>query len=175
MKKIIILFIGLMIVMGNVLVGASGGHEETFDATEEIIMDKIPCERLTLDQLEDLGDYYMEQMHPGELHEVMDERMGGEGSASLRQVHINMGKAFYCGEHGVMSRGMMNMMMNRDGLMAGQGMMGSSSLGNNMMDSYRVNYGYFWIFWILIIVVLILLIVWLIKQLQKPVRRHRRR
>ena len=91
--KIFGIIIILVISMGFVY--AHG--EETFAQAENIIKEKISCNKLTDYQLEILGDYFMEQMHPGELHEIMDERMGGEGSESLRQVHINMWQAFYCG------------------------------------------------------------------------------
>ncbi len=130
MKKIIFLLVFIFVLSNTVL--AHG--EEAFAKAEEIIESRIPCNELADDQLEIIGDYYMEQMHPGEAHEVMDEMMGGEGSERLRQMHINMAKSFYCGEHDAMSSGMMNRMM-------GQGMMGSSDLQNkggmmNMMGSY---------------------------------------
>ncbi len=146
-------------------------EEETFAAAEEIIKQKASCNTLTEDQLEILGDYYMEQMHPGELHEIMDERMGGEGSGSLRQVHINLARSFYCGEQGMMSAGMMSMMMGRNGF----GMMnGIKSIGGmNMMQGFYGGYGMYganffgWVFMLLVIVALVLLIVWLYKQIQK--------
>jgi uncharacterized membrane protein len=166
-RLLIILIIGFVSINFG-FVGASGDHAETFAQAEEIIIDKIPCGELTDDQLEILGDYYMEQMHPGELHEVMDEKIGGEGSESLRQVHINMGKAFYCGEHGAMSGGMMDTMMGRGDMMGG----GSF----RMMSGYYggANYGFIWVFWILVIIALVLLIIWLTKQMQKPVNRKKR-
>jgi len=54
---------------------------------------------LDLSQINDddwarLGDALMEQMHPGDDHEYMDEMMGGEGSETLREMHINMGRAY---------------------------------------------------------------------------------
>jgi hypothetical protein len=160
-KIISLLIIGLFILS---FVGASGDHGTVFAEAEEIIEQKISCEELNDEQLEALGDYYMEQMHPGEAHEVMDEMLGGEGSESLKEIHINMGRAFYCGEHGAMSGEMMDMMMSRNGMMRGDGMM-SGNYGNNL---------FIWVFWFLLIVALVLLIVWLIRQLQeKP--RHRRR
>jgi hypothetical protein len=161
MRKIFIVF--MVTILFASLVVAHG--EEEFAQAEEIIKQRIPCEELTESQLEILGDYYMEQMHPGESHEIMDERMGGEGSESLRVMHINMGKAFYCGNHGAMSGGMMDTMMGR-GMMGG-GMMGS--FGNMM--GYNSGYGIFgWIFWALVIVLLVLLIVWLVKQIQEKPR-----
>jgi len=166
MKKIFIL-IALVLFLFNVGFVLSHG-EETFATAEEIIKQKISCDELSKDQLEILGDYYMEQMHPGELHEIMDEKMGGEGSESLRAMHIRMGEAFYCGEHNSLSGEMMDMMM-------GRGMMGS--YGNMMGNSYYGSRTYGWrIFgWTvatLVIVALVLLIIWLIRQLQKP--KHRR-
>ena len=168
MKKLFSMLIFALFVLSTSFVLAHG--EETFAIAEEIIKQKTSCDSLTEDQLEILGDYYMEQMHPGELHEIMDERMGGEGSESLRQMHINMARSFYCGERGMMSAGMMNMMMGRTGF----GMMDGISAGGrgDMMGNF-FGYGMFgmgffgWIFMLLVIVALILLIVWLIKQIQK--------
>lgn len=144
-------------------IGFAYAHgEEDFAKAEEIIKQKVPCNELTDEDLEIIGEYYMEQMHPGELHEIMDERMGGEGSESLKRVHINMGKAFYCGEHDYMSSGMMSMMMSR-------GMMGG--FGNIMGNSYYVNGStgfrvFSWVISILIIAILVLIILLLIKQIQ---------
>ncbi len=155
-KLLLIMFFGIFLFTGLILVSAHG--ENTFAEAEEIIMQKISCDDLTESQFEILGDYYMEQMHPGELHEIMDERMGGEGSESLRQVHLNMGRSFYCGEHGTINASMMNVMMGR-GMMA-YGMMGNSS--------YR-NYPLFiLLFTLLLFIGIILFIIWLIKELNKP-------
>ena len=165
-KKLIVLIATLLLIN----IGLISAHsEETFLQAEKIIKQKIPCENLTQEQLEILGDYYMEQMHPGELHETLDERMGGEGSESLRQVHINMGLAFYCGERGAMPSGMMNMMMGRSGygnMMYG-GMMGNYySNGRN-----NTNNIFIWLFNIFLIIGLVLLIIWLIKQIQSKKKR----
>jgi len=117
----------------------------------------MSCDKLSNEQLEAIGDYYMEQMHPGEAHEIMDNMMGGEGSESLKQVHINMARRIYCNEniyigYGMMgSGGMMNMM--------GRGMMG------NYPASYDYsNYGYWNIFWILLLAAVIFLVVWIIHR-----------
>jgi len=167
MKKIFSLLAVVLLVLSTSFVLAI--EEETFVIAEGIIKQKTSCDALTGDQLEIIGDYFMEQMHPGEWHEIMDERMGGEGSEILRQVHISIARSFYCGEDGIMSAGMMNMMMGRTGF----GMMNGVNNGGgwNMMDYYG-GYGFMgffgWIFMLLILVALVLFIIWLVRQLQNP-------
>lgn len=171
MKKIYFIFVAFVLLTS--LVGFVTAHgEETFAQAEEIIEQKISCDELTEDQLEILGDYYMEQMHPGEQHEIMDEMMGGEGSESLKQMHINIGLSFYCGERDSMSRGMMDMMMGRN-MMTGKNTMNTGFY--NMMSGYNGYSVFGWLFMILVLVALVLLIVWLIKQIQEPARRRKRR
>ncbi|MBI2449053.1 hypothetical protein HYV49_02030 [Candidatus Pacearchaeota archaeon] len=155
MKAKIGVFIAIFLI-GIAIVSAHG--EEDFAKAEELIKSKIQCNQLTDDQLEVIGEYYMEQMHPGELHEQMDEMMGGEGSASLKQIHVSMGKAFYCGEHDAMSTGMMSMMMNR-------GMIGSSGMMEGMFNQQGANYNnpIVLLVLILIILVVIAIIIWLLK------------
>ena len=145
--KIIMLMFGILFVLSLGLVFA---HEHDFDETKQIIDSGIGCDKLTDEQLESIGDYYMEQMHPGEAHEMMDQMMGGEGSESLRQVHINMAKRLYCDEDvgGMMGGGMMNM----------------------MMGNYPAYYGYnnFWnVLWMVFLIGAIALIVWLIYKFTK--------
>ena len=127
-KLNILLIIALLSVS---MVYAHAG--DNFSDTKNLIDSNVSCNELSDDQLEEIGDYYMEQMHPGESHKLMDNMMGGEGSKSLKQVHINMAKTIYCGEtnyrYGMMG-GMMNMM--NFGMMGGYdgyGMMGSSFFG----------------------------------------------
>ena len=120
----------MLVLMASLLSLFVIAHEHNFEEVEKLIEDKVPCGELSEDQLEAMGDYYMEQMHPGEAHEVMDEMMGGEGSEALREMHTRMARSFYCGESDAMSPGMMNMMMGR-GMMndGGYGMMGSTPFG----------------------------------------------
>jgi len=135
-----------MLLLGMSLVSA---HEHDFDETKQLIDSGISCDKLTDEQLESIGDYYMEQMHPGEAHEMMDQMMGGEGSESLKHVHINMAKRLYCNEN----------------VYIGYGMMGSGMMGN-----YPTYYGYnnFWnILWLVFLIGVIALIVWLIYKFTK--------
>ena len=152
MRKIFAILIFGMLLLGVSLVSA---HEHDFDETKQLMDSGIGCDKLTDEQLESIGDYYMEQMHPGEAHEMMDQMMGGEGSESLRQVHINMAKRLYCNEDvgGMMGGGMMNMMM-----------------GSGMMGNYPAYYGYynFWnVLWMVFLIGAIALIVWLIYKFTK--------
>jgi len=151
MRKI---FFAIMVVL-LLNISLVFAHEHNFNETKQLIDSGISCDKLTDGQLEAMGDYYMEQMHPGEAHEMMDQMMGGEGSESLRQVHINMAKRLYCNEDigGMMGGGMMNMMM-----------------GNNMMGNYPAYYGYnnFWnVLWMVFLIGAIALIVWLIYKFTK--------
>ena len=87
----------------------------------------------------------------------MDNMMGGEGSESLKQVHINMAKRLYCNENVYIGYGMMGPggMMN----MMSRGMMGSYPASYDYS-----NYGYWNIFWMLLFVAVIFLIVWIIHR-----------
>src|SRR3989344_4524505 len=142
MKKAIALFILFLVLLASQVLA----QEHDFTEIKSLIDSGVSCIQLTNEQLEEIGDYYMEQMHPGEAHEIMDNMMGGEGSESLKQVHINMAKRLYCNENVYISYGMM-----------GRGMMG------NYPASYDYsNSGYWNIFWILIFAAIIFLIVWII-------------
>jgi len=151
MRKIF--FVMIVVLLTNIsLVYA---QEHNFAETKQLIDSGISCDKLSDEQLEAMGDYYMEQIHPGEAHELMDNMMGGEGSESLKQVHINMAKRLYC---------------NGD-VYIGYGMMGSGGMMNmmsrGMMGGYPANYdysnyGYWNIFWILLFAAVIFLMGWII-------------
>ena len=157
MKKIFTILIFSMLLLSVSLVSA---HEHNFNETKQLIDSEISCDKLTDEQLESIGDYYMEKMHPGEAHEMMDQMMGGEGSDSLKQMHIQMAKRLYCNEDvgGMMGGGMMNMMM------------GNNMMGSGMMGNYPTYYGYnsFWnILWLVFLIGVIALIVWLVYKFTK--------
>ena len=166
MKKIFTIMIFSMLLLSVNLVFA---HEHNFDETKQIVDSGISCDKLTNEQLESIGDYYMEQMHPGEAHEIMDEMMGGEDSESLKQVHIQMAKRMYCNEDTdeMMGGGMMDMMMGSGGMMNGMGtnMMGSGVMGNYLADYY--GYNNFEYFLVGFFIAIILLIIWLVYKFTK--------
>ena len=160
MRKI---FFVIIILLFNV--GLVYAHEHNFAETKQLIDSGISCNELTDEQLEVIGDYYMEQMHPDEAHEMMDKMMGGEGSDSLKKMHIQMATRLYCDEDvaGKMGGSMMNMMMSSGGMMnmMGTNMMGGSFGGSSWWLWSVVG----WLFWIALLVALILLIIWLYKQI----------
>lgn len=171
MRKIFVACLLVLLSLSFLLVDAHG--EEDFAQAEGLIKNKISCDELADEQLELIGDYYMEQIHPGEAHKIMDERMGGEGSATLRQAHINMALSFYCGQHQTMTAGTMDMMMgrNKGGMM---NMMGYGS-GYGMMG-----YGGYWGFYNLLLIILLLglvvlvyLWIWKLWKGMKTVKRGR--
>src|SRR3989344_9443095 len=158
-KTILIMLLFNMLLLSITLVYAHGN----FNETKKLIDSGISCDKLTNEQLESIGDYYMEQMHPGEAHEYMDRMMGGEGSDSLKQMHINMAKTIYCNEnvssYGMMGGNMRSMMYGS----YGSGMMGSSNFGYwNFLNI---------LYLILLIGIIVLIILWIIKLIKHEGKR----
>ncbi len=117
---------------------------------------EIDCSTVTDAEFAAVGDAYMGVMMPNETqHEAMDEMMGGEGSASLEQAHINMGRS-YLGCWSDYNSGPVYMPM-----MGGSGMIGASAAARGMMGWVYGNYygGSSWASWVTTILVWILLIV----------------
>jgi len=148
MKKavlvLVIFFLGITAVM------AQETHDNGIVEGKKLVESGISCDKLSNEQLEAIGDYYMEQMHPGEAHELMDNMMGGEGSESLKQVHIGMARRLYCNENVYVGYGMMG-----SGGMMGGGMMGGYPLGSAYAG------GYWNIVWVLPFAAVIFLLVWI--------------
>ena len=143
-KTILVIFAVLMLALN--LVNAITQQE--IKEAKGLIDSKVDCKSLSDSQLEIIGEYEMELMHPGDSHEAMHKMMGlKEGSEPEKQFHINMAKTIYCGESGgMMGGGMMSMMMG--GNMMNYGMMG--------------NYGYGFGYWNLLNVLYLILIIGLI-------------
>ena len=151
MKKIMAFVLFFVVLISS----AIAQEEHDFAQAKQIINSGVSCSELTDEQLEEIGDYYMEQMHPGEAHEIMDNMMGGEGSESLKQVHITMARRLYCNENAYIGSGM----MQSGGMMS-------------MMGNYPAadSYGYWTYVWMLILTVLVIVIGWLIYKfgIKKP-------
>lgn len=123
MKKILI--ISMIVLSGFLFLNiasaqaSSNSHGESIEEVLGELLEKnqvstvqdLECDQLSDEELERLGDAVMEQQHPGEAHEQMDDMMGGEGSDTLSNVHIHMGKNYLgCGKSygaGMMGGGMM--------------------------------------------------------------------
>ena len=119
----------VVILLLNFSLANSITQQEIKEA-KSLIDSKADCKSLSDSQLEIIGEYSMELMHPGESHEAMHKMMGiKEGSEAEKQFHISMAKTIYCGEYsGMMGGGMMNMMMG-GGDMMGYGTIGNSGFG----------------------------------------------
>ncbi|MEK9159068.1 MAG: hypothetical protein AAB673_03635 [Patescibacteria group bacterium] len=124
---------------------------------------QIDCQKVTDEQFEQMGETFMDAMHPGlEQHEAMDQMMGGEVSLSLKTAHIVMGQRYLgCSDSRWGNNGA--------GMMSWGGQRGNYS----MMGGYSPMTGWFgfglgWVvmvlFLVLIVVAIIALIRWLINQ-----------
>ena len=94
--------------------------------------DKINTDKVSQDKLEELGDSVMEAMiGNSEVHDQMDNNMGGDGSASLTAMHKRIGYNYLVDY----PNGMMSLMSG--GMMSNSrfGMMGSLGWGGMIMGS----------------------------------------
>ena len=133
-NRILILAVILLLNLGI----ANAITQQEIKEAKSLIDSKVDCKNLSDSQLEIIGEYSMELMHPGESHEAMHKMMGiKEGSEAEKQFHISMAKTIYCGESG--------------------GMMGGGMM--NMMGSTGYGYGYFSFIYVLSIILLIGLII----------------
>ena len=160
MNKALFVISILLLTLG--LVNAVS-QEELNDA-KALIDSKITCDKLTNEQLEEIGEYYMEQMMPGISHERAHEMMGiKEGSEAEEQFHINLAKRSYCGEN--------------------IGMMGWGMMGNNYQAPQYNNLSYgprgfeifFYIILTLIVLVIILIIILIISRSRNNTKQKRRK
>ena len=102
MKKIIATMVILILVMASIT-AAYADSTSTIKSIDAVVSDiraelalkatdPINPDKVSNDLLEQLGDSVMEAMIGNhDLHEQMDARMGGDGSATLTSMHIRMG------------------------------------------------------------------------------------
>ncbi|NCO04685.1 MAG: hypothetical protein GW939_00895 [Candidatus Magasanikbacteria bacterium] len=107
---------------------ADSDHSEIATQGKTLVESQVSCDDLNDNQLESIGEYIMGEMHPSDSHKAMDEMMGGEGSDSLRQVHIFMARHGYCSD----ATGMR--MMENWNIMGSSNNTGVSMMGGNMMN-----------------------------------------
>ncbi len=188
-KKVFSLF--LLALLLPVL--AAGVSQDELNEAQALIGSAADCESLSDEQLELIGEYYMESMHPGELHELMHQRMGlVEGSKAEELFHVRLAYRMYCasGDYAVGMMGgsrMMGRFWNQTsayanyGMIGGRGMMsgtygGSPSMMNYWFaDSAKENSSQAWdfvasltaIFLVVLIAVFALAAIWLYKQLAR--------
>lgn len=173
--KLLAIIISILIVPVFVLADSEKNHQNEIERGRQLVASKASCDELTEEDLEAIGEYLMEQMHPGESHEAMHQMMGmEEGTEYHKNFHVNMAKNMYCGETGTMG------MMGSGGMMGAMPMMnmvkgdGNSTMGNMMgWNNLGMGSGWGWfgwafmiLFWILIIIAIIALIKWLINQMR---------
>jgi len=145
MKKIILVSI-LFLILSLSVISVYAVSQDELNQAKVLIDSNISCNQLKNDQLEIIGEYYMEQMMPREAHVRAHEMMGlTEGSEAEEQFHINMAKKIYCGEN-----------------------VGSSMMGGEMTLAFQV---FFYLILILVIIVLVLLIILLINKAKQKRRK----
>src|SRR3989338_2163075 len=95
MKKALFVISILLLSIGLV----NAVSQEELDEAKGLIDSGVACNQLSNGQLEIIGEYYMEQMMPGEAHKRAHEMMGlTEGSEAEEQFHINLARRSYCDE-----------------------------------------------------------------------------
>ena len=156
MKKAMII-IGIFL-LSVALVSPNGDHQTEVEEGKKLVENKISCDKLNDKQLEAIGEYLMEQMHPGEAHDAMHKTMGiQEGTAYHKQFHVNLAQMMYCG-----NGNMMGGMMGSGGMMPMISMMMGSNQGYGMMGSNYGMMGYGFGYWNFLNVLYVLLIIGLI-------------
>lgn len=132
---------------------------EILEKYEKNKVQDLDCDDLSEEDLERIGDAVMESIHPGGIHERMDAMMGGEGSKTLEQAHINMGRN-YLG-------------CNSNGIGNGSGMMGFNTVMPMMAGSAWTNFGagnWVHLIWIINSLLISVLLIVLIRYFWKKKR-----
>jgi len=131
-------------------------------------INQLNCSKVSQDQFEKVGDAWMGVMAGSEQnHSAMEQRMGGEGSQTLKQAHIQMGENYLSCSNDQQNNWMpmMNGYQNAKG--GGFPMMGYG-YGGMMNEGFGWGFGWVaFLFWIVAFIDLILLGVFLWKRIRK--------
>ncbi|MFA5991644.1 MAG: hypothetical protein WC794_05385 [Candidatus Doudnabacteria bacterium] len=190
---------GMMGYGGNTGTSISQGQDPAINTALQDIytsqninsQSQVSCSKITDDQFEKLGDASMGYGITEQQHTAMENMMGGEGSATVKQAHINMGRAYLgCWANynsapvqipmmGYYSANSTNSVTGLPGyrMMNGyynnQGSNGITGLGFNqgwnMMGGFNGGYGWFGLvtmifIWALLILSIAALVKWLKKK-----------
>lgn len=137
---------------------------------------QVSCSKVTDDQFEKLGDASMGYGITEQQHTAMENMMGGEGSATVKQAHINMGRAYLGCWSNYNSGPVLMPMMGYSGSLSApvhnyyygqQGMMGNLfNSGWGMMGGYNGNFSWLGaittiLVWALLVLGIVALVKWL--------------
>lgn len=154
MKKILATVLSIMLVTVFSMAIVVQADEMTLKSIDTIMSeikteqgvsnnDEIDVDKVSQVMLEELGDSVMEAtIGNTAMHDQMDIRIGGDGSAALTAFHVRLGynylKGYPTGMMSLMSSGMMGRNGTIDNNRGGRGMMGNNNyLGNGgMMGSF---------------------------------------
>lgn len=162
LKKLKILLFLLIFSLLILVVNSESEHD--FSEAMKILEEKKPLNELSPEELEKIGDYFMELML-GNRHEIMDQMMGGEGSQTLRDMHINIALNNYdeyMRTGYISNRGMMGGTIGGAGMMSGYNGMMTPGYGSSFYGFGLLGFTTMILFWGFII----WLIAWLIRQNQ---------
>lgn len=111
----------------------------------------------------------MEQMHPGEMHDVMHKMMGiEEGTEAHKAFHVNIARMMYCGQ-GMMMQGMMGGRMMRM-MFGGERMAMQDMMGGWMMGPV---FGFGGVLYTLLLIGLVVLVwLWVVKVWREVFRKR---
>ena len=153
MKKLLAIALSIMLVTIFAMAITVQGESMTLKSIDTIMSeikteqgvqsnDKISVDKVSQAKLEELGDSVMEAMIGNTaMHDQMDIRIGGDGSAALTAFHIRLGYNYLAGYPNGMMTLMSSGMMGTNGVVTinggFNGMMGNSNyFGNNGMMGY---------------------------------------
>lgn len=138
-RQAIALFAIVLVVFSfSAAISFAHEDEEELALGKQLVDSKVSCSDLDDENLEAIGEYIMEQMHPGESHDLMHQMMGvEEDTKEHEQLHVKIAKHHYCNDYNTTSgfgmKGGCGMMRNKS-MVSGSGMMGSGGMMGNMMN-----------------------------------------